>query len=263
MRLMRIVRWLYLVLVLQLSIGFATAQQDVPKPEQQVQREQRDLPKNESKGSDRATDHPDQSKAIGKGAIELTPSLVVSIFAFFVSLFTLFWNRRMGHEVTTQRLIHDQYELCRVLDVLRVDHPEVSHVLALPMESGDKPWKNYELFKSYVRQLISGNGPVKEADRVRVYLQEHATALHVYDIYEQTLFQRDLAKRAGDKSRFEVLDTLAHYYESRTLRNPRLRFHWEKGASDMMEKSTQKRYDEKVKQPYPDDVADDKSPLDD
>jgi hypothetical protein len=251
MLLVRIVRWLCLVLVLQLSIGFATAQQKVVKPEQQVQRDQRDLPKNGSKGSDGAPDHPDQSDAVGKGAIKLGPSLVVSIIAIIISLFTLFWNRRMGHEATTQKLIHDQYELCRVLDVLRVDHPEVSHVLALPMQTGYEPWKNYQLFKSYVRQLISGNGPVKEADRVRVYLQEHATALHVYDIYEQTLFQRDLAKRAGDKSRFKVLDTLAQYYEGRTLRNPRLRFHWENGASDMMEKSTQERYDQKVRESLP------------
>jgi hypothetical protein len=35
------------------------------------------------------------------------------------------------HETDTQRLIHDQYELCRALDMERVAHPEISHMLAL------------------------------------------------------------------------------------------------------------------------------------
>jgi hypothetical protein len=49
------VRWLCAVLVLQLSTGFATAQQNVAKPEQQVQREPRDLLKEEITASQNQT----------------------------------------------------------------------------------------------------------------------------------------------------------------------------------------------------------------
>ena len=45
------------------------------------------------------------------------------------------------------------------------------------------------------------------------------------------------------------------------LRNPRLRFHWDNGASDMMETSTLERYDKNVRNKYPGDFTDDKSPL--
>jgi hypothetical protein len=122
-----------------------------------------------------------------------------------------------------------------VLDLLRVDHPEVSHMLALPVLDGSDTWKNYHLLKTQVRHLIEAEGPVTDAARSRLYLKEHATALHVCDIYEQTLYQRRLAEKAGDKNRFEVLDMLAQYYETGMLRSPRFRYHWDNGASDMME----------------------------
>jgi hypothetical protein len=51
----RIVRWLCAVLVLQLSTGFAAAPQNVAKPEQQVQREPRDLLKDEIAASKNQT----------------------------------------------------------------------------------------------------------------------------------------------------------------------------------------------------------------
>jgi hypothetical protein len=84
-------------------------------------------------------------------------------------------------------------------------------MLALPAQSGDEPWRNYKQFKNYVCQLFSGDGSITEAARARIYLQEHATALHVCDIYEQTLLQLDLAKQAADKVRFKFLHALAVY----------------------------------------------------
>lgn len=198
------------------------------------------------------------------GRIEFL-ALGASFLAVAVSVFTLNVQRRLEHETSSQTLIHDQYELCRVLDVLRVEHPEVSHLLALPARSGPRPWENYHLFKDHVRKLFPREEGAKFSTGLaaRLYLQEHATALHVCDIYEQTLYQRDLAKGAGDKKRFEVLDMLAIYYETRMLRNPRLRYHWDHGASDMMEESTRQRYDRTVRQAFPDDYVDPFSPLED
>jgi hypothetical protein len=54
-RVVRIVRCLCAVLVLQLSTGFAAAQQNVAKPDQQVQREPRDLLKDEITASQNQT----------------------------------------------------------------------------------------------------------------------------------------------------------------------------------------------------------------
>ena len=184
-----------------------------------------------------------------------------SVAAVIISIYSLTFQRRLGHEISTQTLIHDQYELCRVLDVLRVDHPEVSHMLALPVREGDDTWKNYGIFKMQVRRLIEAEGLDKDAARSRLYLKEHATALHVCDIYEQTLYQRQLAEKAGDNHRFEVLDMLARYYETGMLRNPRLRYHWDNGASDMTEQSTRDRYDRMVRGAYPNETADTTSPL--
>lgn len=107
-------------------------------------------------------------------------AVVVSIIAAIISVISLTRQTRLGHEATTQKLIHDQYQLCRALDLLRVDNLEVSHLLALPAQYGGKPWRNYERFKNYVCQLFSDNGSITEASRARIYLQEHATALHVY-----------------------------------------------------------------------------------
>jgi hypothetical protein len=190
-------------------------------------------------------------------------ALLASFAAIMISIYSLTFQRRLGHETSTQTLIHDQYELCRVLDLLRVEHPEVSHMLALPVQDGSDTWKHYHAFKRQVRHLIEAEGPITEAARSRLYLKEHAMALHVCDIYEQTLYQRQLAETAGDKNRFNVLDMLARYYETRMLRNPRLRYHWDNGASDMMEQSTRVRYDERVRKAYPNEAADLKSPLED
>jgi hypothetical protein len=121
----------------------------------------------------------------------------------------------------------------------------------------------YHTFKSHVRQMILADGSNREAAHARLYLKEHATALHVCDIYEQTLLQRQLAEEAGDKKRFNVLDMLAQYYETRMLRSPRFRYHWDNGASAMMEQSTRDRYEEKVRKAYPDETADPKSPAED
>lgn len=189
-------------------------------------------------------------------------TFLASLAAVLISIYALTFQRRLGHEISTQTLIHDQYELCRALDLLRVDHPEVSHMLALPVRKGNDTWRHYDTFKRHVR-AIEKQGPDVEAARASLYLKEHATALHVCDIYEQTLYQRRLAEEAGDKKRFAVLDMLAQYYETGMLRSPRFRYHWDNGASDMMEPSTKARYDQKVRAAYPDEAADPKSPLED
>lgn len=192
-----------------------------------------------------------------------TLSLIGSVAAIVISLYSLRRGRLLEHEASTQTLIHDQYELCRVLDLLRIEHPEVSHMLPLPSLGEGDTWKNYQLLKNLVRRMVEGDHQVTEADRSRMYLKEHATTLDVCNIYGQTLLQRELAEQAGDKNRFKVLDALAQYYEARMLRSPRLRFHWDHGASDMMEQSTRDRYDEKVRKAYHDDWSDPKSPLED
>ncbi len=192
-------------------------------------------------------------------------ALVASVVAIIVSGFALTLHRRLEHETSAQTLIHAQYELCRALDVLRVQNPEVSHVLALPVvntKSADT-WRNYELFRKQTRALLTANGPaVTEAMRSRLYLQEHATALHVADIYEQTREQHKLAKVAGDTRRRDVLKALMDYYEKRMLRNPRLRFHWDHGVSDMMEEETRTQYNANVRAKT-DDYKDGASPLED
>ena len=190
-------------------------------------------------------------------------SVVAAFSAIIISVYALKFNRRLEHETSTQTLIHDQYELCRVLDLLRVEHPEVSHILCLPAQERPDTWKRYKHCKELVRRLVEKDDGLTEANRARMYLTEHATALDVCNIYEQTLLQRDLAQEANDEKRFKVLDDLAEYYEKRMLRNPRLRFHWDQGASDMMEKKTRDRYDEKVRRAYPNDPSDAQSPLDD
>jgi hypothetical protein len=71
----RIVRWLCVILVLLLSIGFAAAQQNVAKPEQQVQREPRDLLKDEITASQKQT----TEKGLGslsEAALPETPKML-------------------------------------------------------------------------------------------------------------------------------------------------------------------------------------------
>jgi hypothetical protein len=74
-RLVRIVRWLCAVLVLQLSTGFATAQQNVAKPEQQVQREPRDLLKEEITASQNQTTKK-SPESLSEGGLPETPKML-------------------------------------------------------------------------------------------------------------------------------------------------------------------------------------------
>jgi hypothetical protein len=187
--------------------------------------------------------------------------MVGSIVAVVISIYALWMQRQQGHEVSTQTQIHAQYELCRALDQLRVEHPEVSHILALPSLTADDTWINYKLFKSHVRSLFSESERQDPGERAKFYLKEHAVALNVFDIYEQTVNQRMLAEKAGDKGRYEMLHALVDYYEKRMLRNPRLRFHWDHGGSDMLEADSRNYFARNVQQAFPTDPVDDKSPL--
>ena len=81
--------------------------------------------------------------------------------------------------------------------------------------------------------------------------------------YEQTLLQRELAENATVEARLKVLNDLADYYEKRMLRNPRLRYHWDHGGSDMMDRKTRDRYDKNVREAFADDPTDTKSPIED
>lgn len=72
---MRIVRWLCAVLVLQLSTGFAAAPQNVAKPEQQVQREPRDLLKDEIAASKDQTAEKGQ-QSLTEGGLPETPKML-------------------------------------------------------------------------------------------------------------------------------------------------------------------------------------------
>ena len=72
---MRIVRSLCAVLVLQLSTGFATAQQNVAKPEQQVQREPRDLLKEEITASQNQTAKK-SPESLSEGGLPETPKML-------------------------------------------------------------------------------------------------------------------------------------------------------------------------------------------
>ena len=186
-----------------------------------------------------------------------------AVVAIVVSLVALYGQRDLEHESYTQTLIHDQYELCRVLDEIRVRHPEVSHMLALPVQNPSvDAWANYQEFKHLVRSLFDDDGSISRKEQATLYLQEHAMALHVADIYEQSLYQLQLATQSEDERRAEVLRMLCQYYEQRMLRNPRLRFHWDHGVSDMMEADTRRKFDLCVRSAFPDDPVDTASPLD-
>jgi hypothetical protein len=188
---------------------------------------------------------------------------LATVGAIVLGVFTLKEQKRLEHETATQTMIHDQYELCRGLDEMRVATPEMSHMLALPAQAeGAETWANYALFKSKVKQHMEAQGKCTESTRSKFYLQEHAVALHICDIYEQTLFQHQLATEARDGQRALILLSLCEYYEKRVLRNPRLRYHWDHGASDMMEESTRKTYDAKVRNAFPKDSVDNQSPID-
>lgn len=184
----------------------------------------------------------------------------LTLAAVIVSMYTIWKTRRLEHETASQTLIHDQYELCRVLDEQRVEFPETSHVLVLPVVESETPWTNYLAMKRHVGSLFPE--PVSDRDRAKLYLQEQATALHVCDIYEQTLLQHKLAKKANDETRKKVLTDLIAYYETCMLRNPRLRYHWHHGARDMMEPDTRESYDKNVDDRNPNDLIDFSSPLD-
>lgn len=204
-------------------------------------------------------------------------ALVVAGFALLVSGYTaceqnklqatgLTLQQKLQHEVETQTLIHDQYELCRDLDKIRVEQPQISHLLALPTKAGVSEWANYDLFRANVKAIVSKNRPPTKSDggasdewlaaAATLYLQEHAVALHVFDIYEQTLLQFGAAESAQDKERTKVLRDLLDYYEQKLLRNPRLRYHWSHGGEDLMDPSTKTRYAANVVAAFPKDPTD-------
>lgn len=229
----------------------------------QPQRIQRSDPKPSSERPTRRASFWKKAGTIGS-PILAGLALLVSGLAVREQRKSLHEERRLAYDTSTQQIIHDQYELCRVLDQLRVEHPEISHMLALPSQDPSTPtWASYELFKRKVRSAFNTRSPISASERDKLYLQEHAVALHVFDIYEQTVIQWQAASEAGDKERAGILKMLVDYYEGRMLRNPRLRYHWNHGGSDMLEKATRARYSATVldKKKFPSDWTDQTSPI--
>jgi hypothetical protein len=182
-------------------------------------------------------------------------------------------GRQLAYDNSTQQIIHAQYGLCREIDQIRLDHPELSHMFELPTTNLANPWTNYQITKEMVSRILLdkiGNRKLKAADKDNIVLKERAVGLRVFDIYEQTILQWQVAEAAKDEKRANLLKSLVEYYEQRMLRNPRLRYHWLHGGSDMMEEATRNRYNQNVgidlpengNAIYPSDFVDWHSPLD-
>ena len=73
-----------------------------------------------------------------------------------------------------------------------------------PASTGD-PWANYVLFRNSVARLEAARD-AGATTRDELYLKEHAVALHVFDIYEQTKLQLDEALDCFDQRAIDIAD---------------------------------------------------------
>ncbi len=158
----------------------------------------------------------------------------LSLLALAVSLlsaYIVYWN----HEETVGgEAIREAYSTFFEVDRLQLENWQVSHIFTTP--------GGYDRVKADIVLAVKDASPEK---LVELRLKERVLALHVFDNYEQILFLLDHAKQSGQREQARFLQTMADYFTSRILRNPRLLFYWSTLA-DNYEGTTQKEYAARV-----------------
>ncbi len=149
-------------------------------------------------------------------------TILPSLLAVLISAYALYVSSTEARKRRDENTISDSYDEFEQLCRLRMEHWSATHLL----ETAD----NYAPVK---QQLAIALAPLSGAEQARLLLLERAVGIAIFDLFEETCYQRNQATNQRDRDRVEFLDTVLEYFTGRLLANPRLRWLWSADGGNM------------------------------
>ncbi len=135
-------------------------------------------------------------------------AVAVSLVAAWVSL-------HAQREVIRSETVTAVFEGFRRVTELRIASWQVAHVLETP--------ENYERTVAVLRTALADTPPAQVAE---LLIRERAVAIAVVQIFEESVYQYEHARRLRDRGRIDFLEDVLAYFTERLFLNPRLLWLW-------------------------------------
>ncbi len=142
-------------------------------------------------------------------------AIVFSMLAIVISAYSLVAARQQ----------HEDERSSEMLDALFEDWDNLSAALAEDWEVSylGEPPETYLTARDLLRKSLAG---IPEREKLRVLALERVYAMRIFAMFEHSQKQWQLAVRAGDATRLELMNTEMDFWTRVQLRNPRLLWYW-------------------------------------
>jgi hypothetical protein len=181
----------------------------------------------------------------------VTVATAIAVFALVVSLLTAWVLLHAQREVVRSETVTSIFEGFRRLAELRSFFWQAAHVLDTP--------ETYDRTVSQLRTALAETPPAVVAE---LLVKERAAAIAAIQIFEESLYHYEQARRQRDREQAKFLEEMLVYYTERLLLNPRLLYLWSPEGGNVradFEPPTRAYYDEHVDVPE-ESAFDDRGP---
>jgi hypothetical protein len=152
----------------------------------------------------------------------MTVATVLAVAALVVSLITAWVLLHAQREVLRAETVTGIFEGFRRLAELRSSSWQAAHVLDVP--------ENYGRTVSLLREALKDTAPPQVAE---LLVRERAAAIAAIQIFEESLYHYEHARRLRDRARADFLSEMLVYYTERLLLNPRLLWLWSEDGGNV------------------------------
>jgi len=150
-------------------------------------------------------------------------AIVFSMLAIVISAYSLVAARQQ----------HEDERSSEMLDALFEDWDNLSAALAEDWEVSylGEPPETYYTARDLLRRTLAG---ISTEEKLRVLALERVYASRILAMFEHSQKQWQLAVKAGDATRLELMNTEMDFWTRVQLRNPRLLWYWSKDGGGVL-----------------------------
>lgn len=150
-------------------------------------------------------------------------AIVFSLLAIVISAYSLVSASRQ----------HEDERSSEIMDALFEDWDNLSAALAVDWEVSHlgEPPETYYATRDVLRESLAG---LSASEQYRVLAVERVYAQRIFAMFEHSQKQWQLAVKAGDESRLELMNTEMDFWTRVQLRNPRLLWYWSADGGGMI-----------------------------
>lgn len=139
----------------------------------------------------------------------------VALFALLISVFSAWFTYRAYAHSSATGAIRSQYDAFTNMMRAQIDHSQLIHLFTVP-----------DSYASVLQQVRASLNDLSKEDRLKILLQERATADYIFNEFEQAFYQFNRARSYLDEKSSAFYAEVLDYYSLRLLRNPRLLYYW-------------------------------------